>query len=211
VNQHNPPLRYRISAWEQLNDCVSNLSRDLSIRVSKFVNNDILEGTRIAVLHTTYGVLFACMVNSSGSLIQPASNGQPHEFTPSDILSELYKYGFDVEYRPAKGLPGAQIAYLMTLKGLGYDKIRIISVWSYSSTGAREYKEELVAFLNTAHGDWLNSGYSPSKTEFIDALNSGTAINLTAISGTKSFNWSWLYNWVANIDDILRECAEVES
>ena len=90
------PLKYNISAWDQLSCCLSNLSRDLHIHVTEFVQNDKISGTRIRVEHETFGVLFACVINAQGSLVSTDS-GIVHEFTSDEILAELKKYGFDVD------------------------------------------------------------------------------------------------------------------
>lgn len=206
MNPTNAPLSFRISSWRQLNDCVSNLSRDIHIKVCQLVNSDVLTGLRISVEHKLWGVLFSCVMNAHGTLVQPGDDGQVHQISDADILAELYKYGFNIVYQAPKGLPGNQISYLMTLKGLGYDKLRVLRVNNGPSDPCHCY---IVAFLTESHGDWLNAGYSPSFGEYQSALNDGTAINLSGVSETKSFNWSWLYGWVANIDDILSDCSEV--
>lgn len=204
---NNLPLRYRISTWLQLKHCRSNLSKSLRIEVNQFVNSSVLTGTRIAVVHELYGTLFACLVDAYGSLVQPDESGQVPELTPETIINELYKFGFNVVYRPASSLSGDQLSYLMTLKGLGYDKIRVLPVNQTDNVS----KVYIVAFQPSALGNWLNSGYASSVSEFTAALNAGTACNLTDISRTKKFDWSWLTGWVANIDDILAEAAEVTS
>lgn len=201
------PLRYRISSWLKLPGCKSNLSRELSLSAVQLVNNSILTGTLIQLHHNQFGVLFSCTVSASGNMVQPGSEGVVHEFTPEEILAELYKYGFIIEYAPAKGLPGDQVEYLMTIDKLGYDKIRLLSVY-HIENGVKAYKLNVVAFLSKPHGDWLNSGYCPHETEFNEALNDGTALNLSGVSATKNFSWTWLNGWVANISDILADCAE---
>ena len=206
-NQH--PLRYRISSWLQLSKCKSNLSRELSLSATQLVNNDILTGTLIQIHHSTYGVIFACVLSAKGNMVQPNSNGVVDELTPDVILAELYKYGFDIQYVPAKGLPGSQVAYLMTLDNLKFDKIRLINVYKYVN-GQKAYRLNVVAFIASALGDWLNSGYCPSESEFNQALGDGTAINLSGVSKTQNYNWDWLSGWVANISDIISDCAEAQ-
>ena len=41
--------------------------------------------------------------------------------------------------------------------------------------------------------------------EFQDALATGNAINISAISQQYHYDWSWLYGWIGDIDDILEE------
>lgn len=123
------PLKYNISDWHQLKDVKSNNSRDLYILVSDLIQNDRLTGLRIQVLHKAFGVLFACILNAQGSIVSEFNNNMTLELTTKQIIGELKKYGFLVSYNPRNHLPGNQIEYLMTLKGLGYDKLRILNVW----------------------------------------------------------------------------------
>ena len=67
------------------------------------------------------------------------------------------------------------------------------------------FETYVVAFNVSENVQWLNSGYSPNRTEFNRSLENGTAMNLTNISNTKKYRWDWLYNWVANIDDIISD------
>lgn len=199
------PLRYRISDWGQLDKCLSNNSRHLKIVTTVFLNDDRLNGLRIRVDHEEYGTLFACVLNAKGTMITPSEDQLP-EFTPAQVLCELKKYGFDIVYNPAKKLPGNQIEFLMTLRNLNFDKIRIMNVWD-SRPGVKKFKMHIVVFNAETHIDWLNSGYSPSIQEFTEALNDGSAMNVTKVgdSSNRTYNWTFLYNFVANIDDIIKE------
>lgn len=199
------PLKYNISAWDQLSCCLSNLSRDLHIHVTEFVQNDKISGTRIRVEHETFGVLFACVINAQGSLVSTDS-GIVHEFTSDEILAELKKYGFDVTYNPVSMLSGDQIEYLMTLNKLNYDKLRILPVRQLTKDGQVLVVKNVVAFnTSTTNPKWLDAGYVASNDEFISALMSGDAFNVSAISESKNFNWTWLDNFVASIDDVIRD------
>lgn len=198
------PLRYRISNWKQLSKCESNNSRDLHIVVTSFLNDKRISGTRIKVEHDLFGTMFSTIVDVHGTLVTTMDDGMIYELTTGQILEELRKWGFYVEYNPIENLSGSQLQYLMTLNNLHYDKIRILSVWDAPS-GTKEFKNCVVGFNSEQNGDWLNSWYSPSKTEFLDALNNGTAINISAISDTQNYRWDWLYGWVGDINDILAE------
>lgn len=203
------PLNYRISDWRQLEHCRSNNSRELHIKVTTFVNDFRLNGQRINVIHDTFGTLFSCVVNAKGSLISTDIEGYVHEFTPGQILSELKKYGFNVEYSVKDSITGNQLELLMTLDKLGFDKLRVISVWS-APLGVKENKVHVVAFQIDPLGDWMNSGYSPSIDEYQDAVTNGFAFDITGLSRAKDMNWSWLYGWVASISDIIEEQSTTE-
>ena len=205
-----PPLRYKISSWRQLPQCMSNNSRELHISVTDFIQSEILEGLRIQIKHDKLGVLFACVLNSSGPLVSCAKCNAVYEFTPTQIISELEKYGFLVDYNPASNLSGDQLQYLMTLNALHYAKIRLMNVWDTDEiTGAQKYTVQVVAFISAVNPYWLNNGYSCSKKEFTECLNNGSACNLPMISETKKYNWSWLSGFVANIEDVIKDNAEV--
>lgn len=202
------PLRYEITSWRQLPKCLSNNSRELRIHITDFFNNEELRGFRISVEHTSMGVLFCCVLQARGSIITPEDEDFTHELTPEEILAELHKFGFYITYVPIKGLSGNLLDYLITLDKLGYDKIRVLNVWKRGSNGLQEFETKIVAFQVNPHGDWLNNGYSASAKEFLDALNDGTAINLTDTSRTKNFRWDWLYGKVLSIEDIIEENAD---
>lgn len=199
------PLRYNISDWHQLKDVKSNNSRSLSISVSDFIQNEYLTGLRIQVIHDSFGVLFACMLNAQGTILNEFSENLVVEFTHKQILLELEKYGFLVTYNPRESLSGSQIEYLMSLKKLGYDKIRILNVW-YIENGVKLFRWYVVAFNVDKNIDWLNNGYAPNEWEFTESLNNGSAVNISAISKTNCWSWSWL-DYIANIDDILEDNA----
>ena len=107
--QTHMPLRYRISNWKQLEGAKSNNSRDLSISVTTFVNDHRLNGQRIKVEHRVFGTLFACIVSGKGTLLTENSEGYIHEFTPAQILAELEKFGYYIQYDPTEQLSGNQI------------------------------------------------------------------------------------------------------
>lgn len=203
------PLRYNISSWRQLPNCLSNNSKDLSIHVSDFMNNSCLTGFKISVNHTTMGTLFACVIGARGSLVSRdpeqslLDDPVTTDLSTKDILKELYKFGFHVTYCPRKNLSGDQLQYLITLKGLHFDKLRKLSVWK-TVNGEKQFSVKLVAFQSEELYNWLNNGYSPSYTEFSQAVTSGYAVNLTEISYTRNYRWDWL-DYVASVDDVLRD------
>lgn len=197
-------LRYRISNWDQLTKCKSNISVDLYITVDHAIHDNRLQGLIIRVIHSEFGVLFACTLNCKGTIVaEDKDSGIIQEFTTDDILKELYKFGFDVEFAIEQNLPGDQIDYLMTVNGLGFDKLRKISVYEYDSNANRHYSEYIVVFNVEKCPKWINADFTVSKQEFLYALNVGGAMNMTYISVSKQFDWTWL-TYVASIEDIIR-------
>ena len=193
------PLRYKISNWHQLNSCLSNTSQCLHANVSHIIDN-CLHGIKIYVEHDTLGILFCCVVHSSGPLLEESVTGRVFELTPGQILEELRKFGFLIEYDPTSNLPGDQLQFLSTLNYLGYDKLRILAV---KRLIGEEFDVYPVVFQSSKLSNWLNNGYSPSNKEFTDAIKQGHCYNLTSVSETKHYDWNWLYGWVGSIEDVL--------
>ena len=199
-------LRYRISDISQLPQCKSNNSRDLSIKVEQLLNNPILNGTKVSVCHTDFGVLFSTVLDASGNMVDSKVGGIQN-MSWDIIKQELAKYGFVVDYRPEEKLSKAQIEYLKTLNNLRFDKIRFISVYHVDKNSS-ETRTELVAFNVASNPMWLHNTYNPSYTEYIQAISSGTAMCLSNISETQGFSWTWLWNKVLSITDILDSQGE---
>lgn len=197
-------LRYKISNWRQAVRCQSNNSRDLRIRVTDFLDEDKLQGTRISVEHNEFGCLFCCIVGASGTIVSTLDGQVDFEFKTADILKELAKFGFLISYEPNEHLSGDQVMYLMTLASLNYDKIRLLSVWKVENA-QKVFNNYIVAFNIHANEQWLDASYSPSESEFVKALTDGSAINVTAMTKNLNFKWDWLYNWVADINDIIAD------
>lgn len=206
------PLHYNISNWLQLAECRSNNSIDLYITVKQIIDDSShrLTGTVILVNHTQYGTLFACLVNSKGSLLTPdTKSGIIKEFTTDEILAELNKFGFDITFEINQHLSGEQVSYLITLSGLNYDKIRRLPVFEYDKQGNKVFSDYIVAFNVASCSEWLDINYVCRKNEFLGKLNEGVALNLTHMSQTQLFDWTWL-TYVANIDDIIEDNGYAE-
>lgn len=203
----NAPLRYSISSWRQLVDVKSNNSPRLSISVTDFIQNKEIAGLRICVEHENFGPMFTCVLKARGSIVTCPGNSYYHEFTVDDILKELYKYGFYITYDPKHALTGNQLEYLMTLDKLGFDKIRLMNVVTYDGS-VGTVNTYVVAFNVKENPKWIENTYTADSSGFTNAVMSGSACNLTAISKTKNYNWDWL-TYVANISDIIKDNAEM--
>lgn len=203
---NNIPLQYNISSWDQLTKCQSNNSKDLHISVTDFMQNAKLDGILIKVCHKVLGVLFACLVDGSGTLLSEDGTNHIHEFTTADILAELAKFGFIVTYNPREHLDGDQLQYLMTLNQLGFDKIRTLVVNKYTQQGTTKPTPTVVAFKVDKCSKWIDNKFIENESDFLLALSNGSAINISAISQEQKFRWDWL-DYVANIDDIISDNA----
>lgn len=206
MSMQNMPLRYNISSWMQLPSCQSNSSLDLKLEVSNIIHDARLSGTLIKVVHKTFGVLFAYLVDGGGNMLSTGANDTIPELTTNQILTELRKYGFYITYNPEAHLNGEQLDYLMTLDKLGFQKIRLIAVREYQQDGRVDVRPTVVAFNIEQNSDWINNGYSPSLSEFLAAVGNGSAVNVSGISAERKFRWDWL-TYVANIKDIIKDNA----
>lgn len=207
----NPlPLQYKIADWHHLSKCKSNNSSKFNISVSDIADDELLNCLLIKVFHPKYGVVFACTLHAGGDIVSNSkyTDNISFELTPEYILQELHKWGFNIIYEPSKSLSGPTLDMLLKLQDLGYDKIRILSVWRYEH-GVKQYNSKVVCFKVTANSNWIDLQYSPSDREYLCALGNGTAINISSISYDKQLDWSWLSGMVGDIKDILRENAEV--
>lgn len=201
------PLRYKISSWKQLPKCRSNNDEGLRITVAEIVNNDLITGLRIQVVDNWCGVLFSEILNAKGALVSSSKESGAsiisYQLDDTTILKELEKYGFLVSYNPRNHLSEYQLDSLKTLRGLHFDKLRILNVYDIRD-GKKYYKWYVVGFKVCSNPDWINNKYEASKKEFTDALVSGTAVNISELASMKDFDWSWL-DYVANIDDVLKD------
>lgn len=196
------PLRYKISNWRQLPGAMSNNSNKLKLSTTDFIQNDRLRGLRVQLEHQDFGILFACVLGAEGDIVNEHYENMVVEFTPLQIITELEKYGIYITYQPDKKLPAKQLVYLENLRRLNFDKLRILYVHKYVN-GIKEVKWYLAAFRVQENPQWINNWYSPSEKEFHAAMMNGSAMNLSKVSRSEGFNWDWLVDYVANIDDIM--------
>lgn len=201
---YTEPLRYQISDWCQLSECKSNNDKCLKITVTNFIQDPRLSGTRISVEHPTFGNLFTYIIDLAGNLVSETSLGTQLKthLSVEEILLQLSRFGFLITYKEYEHLSGNQLQFLMTINNLHFDKIRLLNVW-YVENGITQFKLYVVAFQIELLPNWLNAGYAPSNDEFQEALNAGYALNVSALSESQHFSWDWLYNWVADISDVI--------
>lgn len=193
-------LRYNISNWNQLSQCLSNISNSLHIRVRNSTY-DKLEGTVIEVYHDDLGVLFSYLVDGRGDMLDARTSNAP-DMTVSELLDELSRFGFLVTFNRRAYLSEDQLNYLRTLLGLGLDKLRLLYVYQYTANGLKISEPHIVAFNVEPNPGWLDNTYTASLDEFHTALSNGSAVDLDDVSDTKRYRWDWL-DYVANIQDII--------
>lgn len=203
---YNKPLRYEISSWDEVPQCLSNNSKHLHLTYDSVMDRQLTGGI-VRVQHDKYGCLFAYLVNASGSLLYISDDGTLFELESSQVLKELEKYGFFIKFEHKFVINDEQFQLLVTASELGMDKIRIM----YVDTPFRNKKvvnvkiAYLVAFKSGVNSRWLSNTYESSFNEFNYALVSGTCVNLTKCKGglVPPNNWKFLKDKVLNISNVL--------
>lgn len=191
-------LRYRISSWHQLSKCQSNISNDLSIRVTDLIQDERLSGIKISVRHIEYEDLFTCLINSTGALV----DDEVAELSPDTIFEQLSRFGFLVSFSQKFDISKSQLDTITGIQKLGYDKIRVLNVIDRVNN---QYNSYIVAFLSSYNQNWLNNAYCSNTKELSDAVVSGQAICIQALSELNRYDWSWLYGYVLGVDDIISQ------
>lgn len=196
-------LRYEISDWTQATECLSNNSKQLKIEVSKMVRNKRVRGTRIAVTHPEFGTLFAALIQAAGSFITDTNEigAVIPEMKTSEILTQLRRFGFDITYVQEQSLPGPQLAYLMKLVELEYDKITEVVVRSRVNGAIKDIKT-VTAIKSAQNQDMVQFDLVLTEAQYAERAAKGIIFNLTQPSKELNFEWDWLSYTIA-IEDIL--------
>lgn len=197
------PLRYNISSWDQLVECMSNYSSSLHLEVKHILQDSRVTGTVIEVIHEELGVLFGYLVNGTGPLLA-SDDPLEYELSCADVLKQLERFGYLITFDCQKNISSNQVEFLRTLDGLGFDKIRLMDVYTYSNTGVKVYTPHVVVFNIRNNPGWLDNTYSASNEEFLDSLSKGYAVDVSGISQSSKYHWDWL-DFVGSIKDILKE------
>lgn len=193
------PLQYRISDWHQAIKCQSNLSPDLKISVGDLIQNRDITGIRISVEHRVYGNLFTCLTQAEGVLV---NEDIPRSLNMETVLNELERFGFYIQWVEEPHISAGVYELLSTIRALNYDKVRMVCVHESSRPDVRT--NYIAAFSIDKLPGWINASYSPSSKEWESAIVSGNALNISNWD-KGSYDWSWLYNSIYDIDQLVEE------
>lgn len=196
------PLNYRIDSWYDLPQVLSNNSQDLHISVSDIFSGDQLSGLRITVYHEKFGPLFCELIQGKGYLVSECQENVVYSLSDAQIFMELAKYGFNVEWSSRINISPDQLNYLQIVKGLHFDKLRLLNAKEYEPSGKEISKIYVVVFQAKELPQWLNNMFVTTKEDFLDALGRGYALNLTEVSHRRNYRWDWL-TYVADIQDLV--------
>lgn len=203
------PLQYAIDNWHQLPGARSNTDPTMRIKVTDFVHSDILEGLRIQVHHPQYGILFSCLVNTSGRL---TSWDQSAFLTTPQILIALRQLGFIISFKERPILNSETRRFLESCLITGYTHIR----WAvcekrsqqvaYTSEGndfrrinSKIKERVIVCFNEDKRPELLEQCIKPIKEFKGDVMRISPNEN-------KRLDFSWLSMDIpVHIEDILKE------
>jgi len=144
------------------------------------------------------------MIKGTGTLISDTDeDGVVIPFlTTEEILKQIQKFGFIVEYNVRANLPGPVISYLMTMLNLGYVKITRIGVRTPNSDGSIYIRSTVILMKDAPETlDLLRFDEVITISEFMHKLDLNVVVNATNEPG---MNWDWL-TYMANIEDLLQE------
>lgn len=177
----------------------------MHLGLSKYLDGTTLQGLVIRVEHDTYGVLFAAMIKGTGSLLSIVDEqGLDLPFmTTDEILHEIQRFGFYVDYNVIENLPVNVITFLSNVLDLGFDKITRVSVVTKDAFAQEVvYKPTVLVIKSTEdNSDLLTFGCNLSEKKFMEKLSKNTIMNITY---EKDMQWDWV-KYIANISDLLDE------
>lgn len=148
------------------------------------------------------------MIKGTGALISDTDeDGVAIPFlTTEEILKQIQKFGFIVEYDVKANLPGPVISYLMTMLNLGYVKITRIGVRTLNSDGGIYIRPTVILMKDAPETlDLLRFDETITIAEFMHKLDLNVVVNVT---NEPDMNWDWL-TYMANIEDLLQENSSV--
>lgn len=204
----NKNLHYQISDWTQVTKCLSNNSRNLSLSLIRVKAAGTLEGLVIQVNHTELGTLFAAMIDGSGLLITPEDEtGCVIPFmTTDEILIQLSKFGFYIEYNQKENLPGPVLDFFQHWMEMGYDRITRVLLQSKDRFGNTIWKDSIVIFKDCVENlDLISYGEKLSRNKYIQKVDANTIQNVT----DAGFRWDWVDS-VYRLEDIMNENTDID-
>lgn len=191
---HVKPLRYAIDDWHQLPQARSNLDPSLRVRVSDFVQSEILQGTRVEVVHPQYGILFAGLSNANGRLVDA-----DFQLATEDILTALRQLGFDVFFKTNIKVEPDTLAFLESCKTAGYTHIRRVPFCKYSPAISKVItKHIIICFNENTHPELVEQYIKPLVRLDGDIMR-------VSPNNNPNLDFSWLSDMPMHIESIITD------
>lgn len=144
------------------------------------------------------------MIKGTGSLLsEEDENGISIPFlTTDEILKQISKFGFLVEYDLKSNLPDQVTAYLSMLYNLGYDKINRLYIKTRNKDGVPIARDTVVVLKSCEETiDIMKYEKYVLESEFNKLLDLNVVMNVT---NEPDMVWDWL-TYMCNIKDVLEE------
>ncbi len=198
-------LRYEISNWDQITNCLSNNSKALSLSLSKVIDGNAMRGLVVKVNHANYGTLFAAMIKGSGQLLTDKDEeGQILPFlTTDEILKQIAKFGFIISYVERAHLNNETLVFLNNVKQLGFDKITRVQLETRNEYWAKAWTPKILVIKSQYNTDLLKFDCSLPIKNFNEKLANNWIMNVTDLDA-ENVTWDWV-TYIANIIDIINE------
>lgn len=204
----NKNLHYRISDWSQVTECLSNNSNSLYLSYIKLKDINRLEGHVIQVNHTTLGTLFAAMIDGNGMLIDNQTESGYHLpfMSTKDILTQVARFGFYIEYCEKKHLPDKTLVFLFNLMKLNYDRITKVLLQTTNRYEEIIWSPTILVFKSCSDNtDLITYGSKLSRAKYIEKVNKNTVLNVTA----EDIRWDWVDS-MYNLSDIVNDNVDCD-
>ena len=141
--------------------------------------------------------MFATVTNGQGFILSQSDEdgNELPLLTTAEVLKQLEKFGFDIQYEEEPNLSGEQLTFLTNLLDLGYDAITRAKIIYPKTT-----RLVTIAYASNKTTDFLKFDTSVTKAKFDEELENGAIANITKMD--KTLEWDWL-TYTCQIEDIL--------
>lgn len=151
------------------------------------------------------------MIKGSGNLITlDDDQGEYIPFlTTEEILKQLYKFGFYIQYDVKSNLPNETLDFLQQVLNLGYDKITRVMLQTTNKDGDTIWANSIVVYKSCPDNvDLLSYGQKLSRIKYIKKVDNNTILNVTH-EGDNGIDWDWVTSFY-NISEIIDENLDAE-
>lgn len=186
---HIQPFRYAIDNWRQAVNARSNNDPTLRIKVTDFVSSMILQGLRIQVVHPQYGIVFACLTEANGRLVNSTDSVG---LTTTQIIAALTQLGFDITFKETIQVEGPTREFLVAARDAGYTHVRYapVRVRSLAPTTRNQLVtvDRVVCFNENKNPELLKQYIKP----IVPTQNLKMAIMIVSPNNNPNLNFNWL-------------------
>lgn len=143
------------------------------------------------------------MISGTGRIIsREDEEGQYLPFlSTQEILKQIAKFGFYVEFNEMSNLPGPTLDYIQNIMQLGYQKITRILLQTTSKEGDIMWRNSVIVYkVVPDNTDLLGFGMKISRKNWMDKVDANTVLNVT----DEGIDWDWV-DCMYNLSDVMDE------